>query len=84
MGQAGGALRQGGGRRQRLDLTYSGVGGHKSRVPVLLKVVLHCSKASKEARVVERKVCFISKTDNQRCGGRSGKTPVQRPFTFTD
>ena len=71
-----------GGRGWTLHTVVSG--GHKSRVPVLLKVVLNCSKASKEARVVERKVCFISKTDNQRCGGRSGKTPVQRPFTFTD
>ena len=36
-----------------------------------------CSKASEHARLVERKVCFISDASN--CGG--GQTSVQRPDT---
>ena len=35
-----------------------------------------CSKANKQARLVERKVCFIS--DARNCGGRALWTFVQR------
>ena len=48
-------------------------------------LAIHCSKANKQARLVERKVCFISDTGNCERRGRRGQrgccrwTSVQRP-----
>ena len=41
----------------------------------------HCSKANKQARLVERKVCFISDAGN--CGVE-GWQAVQRPTPLSD
>lgn len=40
------------------------------------------SKTSKEAKVMERKACFISEASNREWG--DGETPVQRPIPPTD
>ena len=40
----------------------------------------HCSKASKKARLVETKVCFLLDANNRKGGGQEiGYTSVQRP-----
>ena len=43
----------------------------------------HSSKANKQARLVERKVCFISDACNH-VGSGGGRKPIQRPTLPTD
>lgn len=66
-----------GGRGWTLHTVVSG--GHKSRVPVLLKVVLHCSKASKEARLL-----YFGGQQMDQGSKSGGWTHVQRLTPLTD